>query len=93
MAETINQRFGNADEWMSKLSEGRREKIRKEIEASRRDDGFVDKLLFTQFCDKTDIIVKFLQLGQSKAKLRGHLTPNPLARSLESGQRPYRDKA
>ncbi len=58
---------------MDCLSNGRQNKIKRKIEESRRDDGFVDTLLFTQFCDKADIITKSFQLARGKTKLRGQL--------------------
>lgn len=73
MAEAIKGKFGNSEDWMDCLSNGRQDKIKREIEESRRDDGFVNTLLFTQFCEKADIITKSFQLARSKTKLRGEL--------------------
>ena len=73
MAEAIKVKLGGSENWMGCLSNGRQKKIKDEIEKSRRDDGFVDTLLFTQFCDKADIIKKNFQLARSKTKLRDQL--------------------
>jgi dTDP-4-dehydrorhamnose reductase len=41
-----------------------------EIEKSKKADGFVDALLFTQFCDKGDIIRKSLRFSCSATALK-----------------------
>jgi hypothetical protein len=55
---------------MALLSDGRKSKIREAIEISRKANGFVDALLFTQFCDKGDIIRKYLLLPHSAEALK-----------------------
>jgi hypothetical protein len=55
---------------MALLSEGRKRKMREATERSRRADGFVNALLFTQFCDKGDIIRKSLPLSYSAETLK-----------------------
>ena len=70
MSEVIRRRFSSDDEWMALLPDGRKGKIREAIEISRGANGFVDALLFTQFCDKGDIIRKSLLLPHSAAKLK-----------------------
>jgi hypothetical protein len=70
MSEVIRRRFSSDDEWMALLSDGRKETIRGAIEISRSANGFVDALLFTQFCDKGDIIRKSLLLPHSTTKLK-----------------------
>lgn len=73
MAQSIRCLFRDGDGWMECLSNARREKIAGEIAKSHHDDGFVDNLLFTQFCDKADILVKKLPLPTSKRELRQKL--------------------
>jgi hypothetical protein len=73
MSEAIRQKFNSDEDWIRCLTDGRQEKIKREIAESHRDDSFVDALLFTQFCDKADIIAKSFQLAQSKTKLRDQL--------------------
>lgn len=73
MAEAIKRIFPIDEAWMRYLNDGRREKINAEIEKARKEDSFVDTLLFTQFCDKADIITKSLDLGRSKTVLRSDL--------------------
>lgn len=73
MFESIRQKFAMGEAWMAHLSDGRKDAIKIEIEKSKRNDGFVDVLLFTQFCDKADIIRKSFQFVQSKGTIRNRL--------------------
>ena len=66
MFEVIKREYPNDDEWKRSLSDNRKKKINKEIEGSHRGDGFVDALLFTQFCDKLKILRKGFQLPKSE---------------------------
>ena len=58
MSKVIGSRFP-CDRWMQCLSEGRRRRLKEEIEKSRSadHDSFVQSLLFTQFADKSDILI------------------------------------
>ncbi|WP_445466538.1 hypothetical protein [Faunimonas sp. B44] len=73
MAETIRRVHAADQGWMPFLSEGRIAKVKRQIAASRKDDGFVDSLLFTQFCDKADIVVKSSMLPLSRSQAREQL--------------------
>src|SRR5690606_8025470 len=73
MYEAIKRECPSNDNWKRFLSNGRRDKINDEIELSHKGDGFVDELLFTQFCDKSDILLKGFQLPQRKTVIRGQL--------------------
>ena len=74
MMEVIKRSFQNDEDWLCYLNEGRRKKIKHTIAESHRDDGFVDALLFTQFCDKVDIIREFFDFGaESKPALTSKL--------------------
>jgi hypothetical protein len=73
VAEAIRGKFATDEDWMVWLNDGRKEIIQQEIAKSKKDDGFVDALLFTQFCDTKEIIIKSFQIGQSKTKLRDQL--------------------
>ncbi len=66
MFEAIKRKYANDEDWQGHLSENRQKKIKKETEQSRKDDGFVDALLFTQFCDKSDILLKGFQIQNKK---------------------------
>ena len=54
MFDAIKRGFANDEDWKGHLSDGRQEKIDEEIGQSHEGDGFVDALLFTQFCDMTE---------------------------------------
>jgi hypothetical protein len=72
MMELIRETFQNDQDWLSCLSEGRQSLIRKIITESHDNDSFVESLLFTQFCDKADIIKKSFEVpGESKGTLAG----------------------
>jgi hypothetical protein len=73
MFEAIKREYPSNDDWRQFLSDGRRDKINEEIEQSHQGDGFVDDLLFTQFCDKSEILFKGFQLSQSKTVIRRQL--------------------
>ncbi|RWP91154.1 hypothetical protein [Mesorhizobium sp.] len=66
MADAIRRRFETPGRWLEKLSAERRKKISQVIADAKSDDGFVDEILFTQFCDKSDIIRKGIELPRSK---------------------------
>jgi hypothetical protein len=73
MAEAIRGKFVEDEDWMVCLNDGRKDKIKEEIAKSKNDDGFVDALLFTQFCDKKEILIKSFQFGPGKTQLRRQL--------------------
>lgn len=58
MAEAIQRRLPDSDAWMELLSEGRRGKVHEQEERGRGSDTLVDRVLYTQFCDKVTIIAK-----------------------------------
>jgi len=60
-------------DWKCHLSEGRTQKIDEKISKSHDGDGFVDELLFTEFCDKRDILLEGFQLPESKAAFKRKL--------------------
>lgn len=66
MSQVIRERFEHSTAWLSLLTEGRQAKIQEEIERSRKADGIVDELLFTQFCDKGTIVRKAFDLKLSR---------------------------
>lgn len=75
MSDLIRNRH-TEDSWLSLLPNERATKIEIEISQSKRVDGFVDALLFTQFSDKSTIIRKTLskaELGSSKNSLKKNL--------------------
>ena len=73
MFEAIKRECAKDEDWKGHLSEGRQKKIDEEIQQSHEGDGFVDALLFTQFCDKSEILLKGFQLPESKTAFRKKL--------------------
>jgi hypothetical protein len=70
MMELIREKFQNDEDWLARLTEGRQTQIRNIIAESHNNDGFVDALLFTQFCDKADLIRKSFEVpGESKGTI------------------------
>ncbi|WP_245464223.1 MULTISPECIES: hypothetical protein [unclassified Mesorhizobium] len=65
MADAIRRRFETPGRWLEKLSAERRKKISQVIADAKSDDGFVDEILFTQFCDKSDVVRKGIELPRS----------------------------
>ncbi|MGH6864810.1 MAG: hypothetical protein ACREDO_01180 [Methyloceanibacter sp.] len=74
MAEAIRRRYPAPEDWMAFLNDGRKGKIREQIANAKKEDSFVDELLFTQFSDKADIIRKAFALSASKSQLEGQLS-------------------
>lgn len=60
MADVIRAMHPESENWMQFLTRRRQEKIETERKKAKSDDGFVDTLLFTQFCDKRDILTQKL---------------------------------
>ncbi|MET4200737.1 hypothetical protein [Bradyrhizobium sp. LA6.12] len=60
MADLIRTRHPKSEDWMRFLTNGRQAKIEEERKKAKSDDGYVDTLLFTQFCDKRDILTQKL---------------------------------
>ena len=73
MAGAISKQYEDENEWCGLLSEGRRKKVWEKVAKSKQDDGFVDTLLFTEFCDKRDILLQFFPSSLGKKKLRCQL--------------------
>ena len=70
MFEAIKREFPDNNNWNLLLSKGRQKKIEEEIRRSRQGDNLVDELLFTQFCDKSEILVNGFQIPDSKSMFR-----------------------
>ncbi|WP_375786299.1 hypothetical protein ACE10Z_01075 [Bradyrhizobium sp. Pha-3] len=60
MADLIRARHTKNEDWMRFLTARRQAKMEEEHEKAKREDGYVDTLLFTQFCDKRDILIQNL---------------------------------
>ena len=73
MSEAISRCFPTPEDWLPFLSEGRQKKLQQEIHKSKDEDGFVNELLFTQFCDKRDILARLPCFFSRKKDLRERL--------------------
>lgn len=73
MFEAIEKKFSTGEAWLDLLTDGRKQKIEEESENSEQADGFVNKLLFTQFGDKAKILTKSSCFSLSRKKLRSQL--------------------
>lgn len=93
MAEAIRANTRTSDDWMTCLTAGRRQELRKQISRSRKGDGFVDELLFTQFGDKSDILLQRFDLPSNNGDLKHRFSAirelrNNLAHSNEYAATP-----
>lgn len=69
LARLIRKRFLADADWSGFLSAGRKEKLLQEVEKSKKENGFVDAILFTQLSDKSDIIRKARLLPGTQTSL------------------------
>jgi len=82
LADAVRSEFPAGEGWLERLTPGRRAKVTQTIAQAQAGDAFVDALLFTQFCDKADIVRKadgFAVLGfredmKRAQKLRDNLS-------------------
>ena len=70
MAGAISKQYADENEWWELLNEGRQKKVREKVAKSKQDNGFVNTLLFTEFCDKRDILLHLFPSSLGKEKLR-----------------------
>jgi CBS domain-containing protein len=56
MAAFIRQKHPEDDDWLKHLAETRQRKLQVEMTKAKTEDTYVDMLLFTQFCDKREIV-------------------------------------
>ncbi|WP_339761544.1 hypothetical protein [uncultured Hoeflea sp.] len=69
MGLAITKRWPSSTDWLSLLSNGRREKLMTAIEDARARDSFVNEIAYTQFSDKADLIFKGRMLSQGRTRL------------------------
>lgn len=69
MSNLIRRAFPKEDDWMKLLTQTRIEEIGEQKSQSRAGDSFVDTLLFTQFCDKKEIVKRVFPETRSKRAL------------------------
>ena len=58
MAEAIQRDDPHDERWMDLIPENRREDVRRKVADARENEGIVNPLLFTQFCEKREILVR-----------------------------------
>ena len=58
MSNAIRSEFNHSSDWIERLSPDRKSKVLKKIADANTRDTFVEDLLFTEFCDKVDILKK-----------------------------------
>ncbi|MEP1422429.1 MAG: hypothetical protein ABJK59_11720 [Erythrobacter sp.] len=66
MSIAIEEKWPRPDAWIGELSSGRQNKLKDEIEAAKKRDGFVSEITFTQLSDKTDLLLKGNLISGSK---------------------------
>jgi hypothetical protein len=73
MASAIRQEFPESMSAIQRLSESRRAMVEKKVAESKKQDAYIDALLFTEFCDKVTIIKKMAKSPWSKSKFQDDL--------------------
>ena len=58
LAEWLRQRYPNDQDWLEKLSEGRREKVDEKWQKLQHRNMAIDRITTTDFCDKRDAALK-----------------------------------
>ena len=69
LAEWLRQRYSNDQNWLEKLSEGRREKVDEKWQKLQHRNMAIDRITTTDFCDKRDAALKLGAFPDNK-KLR-----------------------
>ncbi|WP_374012004.1 CBS domain-containing protein [Pseudoxanthomonas koreensis] len=73
MAEVISARFADPKDWLSLLKADRCSKVVEVMVRAKRDNSQVDPLLYTQFCDKREIVEKLMgdrEAGVSRSRFK-----------------------
>ncbi|MBU0584015.1 MAG: hypothetical protein KKB66_15975 [Alphaproteobacteria bacterium] len=68
MTEAIQAADPSGEKWFSCISSKRQGDLRMRIEDARRKEGIVTELLFTQFCDKRDILIRLFFNKETKRR-------------------------
>jgi hypothetical protein len=66
MTDAIQAADPGGNNWINCISAERRVSLQKRIEDARQKQGIVTELLFTEFCDKRDIVTKLLFKSEPK---------------------------
>jgi hypothetical protein len=72
MAEAIRRDCRTPDEWKSRLGQ-RLSKLEDKVDQARKDDGWIDDLLFTEFADKKKIIKNSPAFQASKTRFEQNM--------------------
>jgi hypothetical protein len=74
MAEAIRREFNGSEEWKTRLSEGRQQKLERKRGEAKSADNLVDDLLLTEFVDKATIIWKSPNFTDGKRRFEDDMT-------------------
>lgn len=97
MTDFIKATLPKEKMWMALLKPTRLEKIQQQVAIAQNKDAFVDTLLYTQFCDKAEILKQSISVDMSARafdRLLRHLEDlrNSLAHANEYAQSPDQAK-
>ena len=70
MTKAIVKQYPNDKDWLIHLSTERQNKIQEYYSDACNNDSVVDRVLYTQFCDKTTIIRRAFEFNTSKTQLK-----------------------
>jgi CBS domain-containing protein len=97
MAERIRLVYPAETDWLNLLEDIRQRKIEEEKSKAKAEDGYVDSLLFTQFCDKREILKHQIpeeeQDGFVESLIRIEALRNSIAHANEYASSPTQAKA
>jgi hypothetical protein len=73
MTGCIRNEFAGSEDWIERISPERQSKLRERAAAAKRDDGFVEFLLLTEFADKVTIIRRSPEFRWARESFRHDL--------------------
>lgn len=79
------------DAWKAHLTPGRLKKVNDQIGKSKKADGYVDALLFAQFCDKRDIILEGIAAASNAGLTEDHFKTFETLRNALAHANDYAD--
>lgn len=89
MLIAIRKWYCDENEWLSSLSEGRRAMLEQQKTSALIRDSLVDALLFTQFSDKKQLVLKKYQGKRSRASIKDALNKIEKLRNLVAHANDY----
>lgn len=66
LAQWLRQKYPNEQDWLTRLSNGRRKKVEDKYEELSKKDMAIDRITATDFCDKRDAVLKLGAFGSEK---------------------------